>query len=70
MPVIHSQALRKVLEKFTNTKKRIELSTDNSLGSKLWDGTNSQTDNTILRDVHFPDDPIDVISKTVERVGQ
>jgi hypothetical protein len=61
LPVIHAQSLIDVLYCFSKQEKTIGSIRGEIYGTEMWHETNAQNDGTILRNVHFPDSPIDMI---------
>jgi hypothetical protein len=54
LPVLHSQQLQSVLEKFANTPKRLGDLQGEYIAVEMWHETNAQKHGTIRRDTRFP----------------
>ena len=61
LPILHARQLVEVLEKFADTESKIGDLGSDVYSTAFWDETNGQTDGTILRDVHFPENEWDAI---------
>jgi hypothetical protein len=56
LPVIHSQEVLSVLEKFARQPRRLGDLKDEYFSTEMWHETNTQKDGTICRDTQFPPD--------------
>jgi hypothetical protein len=54
LPVIHSQEIVTVLQKFANQPRRLGDLKDEYFSTEMWHETNAQKDGTIRRDTQFP----------------
>ena len=61
LPVIHAEALLEVLERFAMQEKTLGSMENEIYATQMWNETNAQNDGTILRNVHFPESPLDMI---------
>lgn len=61
LPVVHSQELMATMECFTLQKKKIGSLEEHICSTRMWDETGAQKDGIIIRNVHFPEKPIDMI---------
>ncbi len=61
LPVVHADVLIKALERFAMQEKTIGDSRDSLFGTEMWHETNAQKDNTIVRNVHFPETLVDAV---------
>ena len=61
LPVMHTVQYLKVLEAFSMQKNTIYTNKNNISLTEMWHETNSQNDGTIIRNIHFPSSPLDVI---------
>ena len=61
LPVIHVKQLIEVLDSFSSATNTIELSGTGVFATECWHETNAQTDGTICRNVHFPENSNDCI---------
>lgn len=61
LPVLHAKQLVEVLECFAEQEKTLGSLGDEVFTTEMWNETGAQKDGTILRDVHFPVSPLDMI---------
>jgi type I restriction-modification system DNA methylase subunit len=61
LPILHAQILVDVLKCFTKQKVFLGDIADEVYSAEMWHETNNQNDGTIVRDVHFPVNAIDMI---------
>lgn len=61
LPVLHTQSMMRALESFAFAERTLADSLEEVFASQMWNETNSQQDGTIVRDVHFPIDTLDMI---------
>lgn len=61
LPVLHTVQYLKVLDAISRQEKTIFTSKGTISTTEMWHETNSQNDGTIVRNVHFPEAPIDTI---------
>ena len=54
LPVMHAKSFIDIFRLFSNQPKFVEDFGTRVFGTKFWDETNSQKDNILIRDVHFP----------------
>ena len=60
-PVVHADVLIKALERFALQETTIGDLRDSLFGSEMWHETNAQKDNTIVRNIHFPEKLVDAV---------
>ncbi len=61
LPVLHARELLEVLEKFSEQETTLASLGKDVFITACWDETNAQKDKTIVRDVHFPQSPENMI---------
>jgi type I restriction-modification system DNA methylase subunit len=61
LPAIHGSQLLKVLNCLANQEKTIGVIHEELYATEMWHETNTQKDGTITRNVHFPEDALDMI---------
>lgn len=61
LPVLHTQSMVDVLERFALCKETLGNRLAEVFPSQMWNETNSQKDGTIFRNVHFPSSGLDMI---------
>ena len=61
LPVVHADVLIKAMERFAMQEITIGDSRDSLFGTEMWHETNAQKDNTIVRNVHFPETLVDAV---------
>ena len=61
LPVIHASQYMEVLTILSKQKTYLANISEKIFGSEMWHETNAQTDETIIRKVHFPDSTNDLI---------
>lgn len=61
LPVLHARALVDVLQCFSAQDQYLGNCNAGIYTTEMWHETNRQNDGTIVRDVHFPDAPINLI---------
>ena len=61
LPVLHSQQLQSVLEKFAAAPKRLCDLQGEYFATQHWDETGSQKDGTIRRDTSYPPNPAELV---------
>lgn len=61
LPILHAQVMVDVLERFVLQKKTLGDIKNKICTTEMWHETNRQKDGTICRNVHFPENTIDMI---------
>lgn len=61
LPVLHCRQFVEVLEKFAEQKRTLGDLGDKISTNEMWHETNSQKDGTIVRDIHFPSEQVNMI---------
>ena len=61
LPVLHARELVEVLERFADQPRTLGSLGDAVFTTEMWNETGAQKDGTIVRDVHFPESPYDMI---------
>lgn len=61
LPVVHARQLVEVLERFTEQETSLASLRDDVFVSEMWHETNACKDDTIRRDIHFPDQEYELI---------
>lgn len=61
LPVMHTQSVVEVLSCFAKTSQTLYDISADIYTTQMWNETNAQNDGTITRNVHFPEQPLDMI---------